>query len=121
MIIEKIYTFITSEFLENIMLLLPVKDPLINSIEKWVSEVNGDFFHRICTDLQGRFDDGFILELIPKPLSTAICCKSRGSTLSAKKVLNVHEARLRAFSTSGLDHGIFAQSRHKTGFGMSSN
>jgi len=33
----------------------------------------------------------------------------------------VPEARLRAFSTSGLDHEIFAQSRHKTGFGMSPN
>jgi len=40
--------------------------------------------------------------------------------LSAKKVLNVLEARLRAFSTSGLVHEIFAQSRNKTGFGMSS-
>jgi len=30
-------------------------------------------------------------------------------------------ARLRAFSTSGLDHELFARFRHKTGFGMSSN
>jgi hypothetical protein len=28
-------------------------------------------------------------------------------------------ARLRALSTSGLDHDLFAQSRHKTGFEIS--
>jgi hypothetical protein len=30
-------------------------------------------------------------------------------------------AHLRAFFTSSLDHGLFARSRHKTGFGMSSS
>jgi hypothetical protein len=30
-------------------------------------------------------------------------------------------ARLRAFSISGFDHEILAQSRHKTGFGMNSD
>jgi len=30
-------------------------------------------------------------------------------------------ARLRAFFTSGLDHGLFARSRHKTGFRMGSS
>jgi hypothetical protein len=61
-----------------------------------------------------------VLEPIPKSLSTVIGCKAHGSALSVKKVLNVHEARLRAFFTSSLDHGLFARSRHKTGFGMSS-
>jgi hypothetical protein len=66
------------------------------------------------------------IEPITKPLSTAIGCKARRSALSIKKVLDVHEARLRAFFTSSLDHGpfdfaldrLFARSRHKTGFGM---
>ena len=58
-------------------------------------------------------------ELIPKPLSTTIGWGIHGSALSAKKVLDVQEVRLRAFSTSSLDHELFAQSRYKTGSAMS--
>ena len=39
-----------------------------------------------------RFEENsneILLELIPKPLSTTIGCKVRGSVLSAKKVLDV--------------------------------
>jgi hypothetical protein len=32
-----------------------------------------------------------LLEPIPKPLSTVIGCKARGSALSVKKVLDVHQ------------------------------
>ena len=57
----------------------------------------------------------------PKTFFYCARLQSPWTTLSAKKVLDVPEARLRAFSTSSLVHGLFARSRDKTGFGMSSN
>jgi len=47
-----------------------------------------------------------ILEPIPKPLSTAIGCKARGSVLSAKKVLNVLQHASEPFSPPALTTGF---------------
>ncbi len=45
-------------------------------------------FYVLATN-EKLFNISFILEPIPKPLSTATGCKVRGSALSAKKVLDV--------------------------------
>ncbi|MHC4122451.1 MAG: hypothetical protein ACYSSI_02670 [Planctomycetota bacterium] len=60
---------------------------------------------------------------ISHPKTSFYCARlqSPWTALSAKKVLDVQGARLRAFSTSSLVHELFAQARHKPGFGMTSS